>query len=72
MPSWSQNVFSSMATDIAYDSDTQTLRVTWNSGRVSEYSGVDEDTARGVANAPSVGQAINSEIKGKYQHRYVR
>jgi hypothetical protein len=60
-----------MAQDIGYDSDSEEMTVTWNSGRVSVYSGVSEDVARSVANAASVGEAINMQIKGKYQHRYV-
>lgn len=69
--SWSQSVFSSMASEIAYDSDTNELLVTWSkSGRVSAYQGVPEDVAFRLANAPSVGQMINDEIKPNYQHSY--
>jgi len=69
---WEQNVYSSMVQKVAYDEGTEELQITWNSGRVSVYTGVPEDTAQKVANAPSVGQAINSEIKGQYSHRYLR
>jgi hypothetical protein len=68
---WSQSVFSTMVKEVAYDSDAQELRVTWNSGRTSAYSDVPEDIAHQVANAPSVGQAINQMIKDQYGHRYV-
>jgi KTSC domain len=69
--SWSQSVFSSMASEIAYDSDTNELLVTWaRSGRVSAYQGVPEDVALRLANAPSVGQMINAEIKPNYSHSY--
>lgn len=69
--SWSQSVFSSMASEIAYDSDTSELLVTWaKSGKVSAYQGVPEDVALRLANAPSVGQMINDEIKPNYAHSY--
>jgi KTSC domain len=69
--SWSQSVFSSMASEIAYDSDSNELLVTWaKSGKVSAYQGVPEDVALRLANAPSVGQMINDEIKPNYQHSY--
>jgi hypothetical protein len=69
--SWSQSVYSSMVSEVAYDSNTNELHITWNSGRRSAYSGVSEDVANQVANAPSVGQAVNQLIKGSYNHRYV-
>lgn len=69
--SWSQNVFSTMVSEIGYDSDANELLVTWRNGKRSAYSGVPEEKATEIANAPSVGQAINQEIKNQYPHRYV-
>lgn len=69
--SWSRNVFSSMVNEVAYDSDTSELIVTWNNGRKSAYAGVPESTAEALANAPSVGAMMNAEIKPYYQHRYI-
>lgn len=69
--SWSQNVFSKMCTNVAYDGDTGDLVVTWNNGRRSAYAGVPEDVAWNLANAPSVGSMINEEIKPNYAHRYL-
>jgi KTSC domain len=70
--SWSQSVYSSMVSQVGYDSDAGELRITWaKSGRTSAYAGVSEDVAAACANAPSVGQYVNSEIKPFYQHRYV-
>ena len=40
------------------------------SGRLSVYSGVPEELALQVANAPSVGSILNSDIKSYYSHRY--
>lgn len=69
---WEQAVFSSNVQSVGYDEDKQELLVTWNSGRVSAYAGVPEETAVRLANAPSVGQMLNSEIKPAFPHRYVR
>ena len=60
-----------MAQEIAYDDDAQEMIVTWNNGRQSAYADVPEDVALDVANAASVGQAINQMIKPNYSHRYV-
>lgn len=70
--SWTQQVYSEMATEVGYDSDTQEMLVTWKrSGKTTAYSGVPEDKALECANAASVGSFINSEIKPYYQFRYV-
>ena len=71
MPSWEQNVYSSMVSVVAYDSDAQELIVTWRNGRRSAYSGVPEEVAVSLANAASVGEMMNSDIKPNYEHRYV-
>lgn len=70
--SWSRSVYSSMVSEVGYDSDSQELLITWaKSGKVSAYGGVPEDVAEACARAPSVGQYVNMEIKPFYQHRYV-
>lgn len=69
--SWSQSVFSSVVSEVGFDSDTGELLITWSkSGKVSAYQGVPEDVALRVANAPSVGTMLNSEIKPYYGHSY--
>jgi KTSC domain len=68
--SWNQSVYSSNAESVGYDSNTGEMTVTWKSGKVSAYAGVPEEVALQVANSPSVGSTINSEIKGSYEHRY--
>lgn len=61
-----------MVSEVAYDSDNQELIITWaKTGRRSAYKGVSEDTAQALANAPSVGQYVNTEIKPFFSHRYV-
>ena len=69
MPKWQQSVYSSMVQSISYDSDSQTLTVTFNNGKSYAYSGVPEETATDAANAASVGEFMNSEIKGRYSFR---
>jgi hypothetical protein len=68
---WERNVFSSMVQSIGYDAESEELIVTWKSGRRSAYAGVSEDVATAAANAASVGQFINNEIKPGYAHRYL-
>jgi len=43
--------------------------ITYNSGKAYAYAGVPEDVARDTANAPSVGEYINENIKGRYSYR---
>jgi hypothetical protein len=69
--SWSQQVYSSHVAEIGWNDETNELVVTWQSGKVSAYAGVGEELARQIANAPSVGVALNSQVKGVYGHRYV-
>lgn len=65
-------MLSSMVSEVAYDSDAGELIITWaKTGRRSAYKDVPEETAESLANAPSVGQFLNSEIKPFYSHRYV-
>ena len=69
MASWSKNVFSSMVQSVSYDSDTQTLIVQFNRGPPYAFTGVPEDVAGDLSNAASVGEFMNSEIKGRYSYR---
>ena len=65
--SWSKSVFSSTVSEVAWDDDVMT--VTFQNGRSYAYDGVPEATALEMANAPSVGQFLNSEIKGRYEYK---
>jgi hypothetical protein len=67
---WTKNVFSSNASSVGWNDETQEIEITWNSGKTSAYAGGTEELAEQCANAPSVGQFINSEIKS-LSHRYV-
>ena len=65
--SFHQNVFSSMIDTVAYDDKRQVMSVKFKkTGAVWEYSGVSEETAWSLANAPSVGSMFLNEIKNRY------
>jgi len=67
---WEKEVYSTNVQAIGYDEETQDLYVIWLKGKRSIYSGVPEDVAVQLANAPSVGAMMNSDIKNRYPHRY--
>lgn len=67
---WLQPVFSSQCTDVGYE-DNGDLIIVWKNGKRSAYAGVGEDLALQCANAASVGQFLNAEVKPNYAHRYV-
>lgn len=71
--SWSQNVYSSMVSQVGYDSESHELSITWARGKTRQtiYAGVPEELAVQLANAPSVGTMINNEIKPYYGYRNV-
>lgn len=66
-----RSVFSSNVQAIGYDPDTQQFHVAWKSGKTSVYTQVDPAAANDVMTAPSIGQAINATLKGRYGHRYL-
>lgn len=65
---WSQSVFSSNVAEVGYSDDGELL-VTFTNGRQYAYEGVPEETALEMSKTASVGQYLNSEIKGKYNYR---
>ncbi len=72
MTTWWKDVYSSNASRVGYDDESQSLLVKWaKGGKTSAYQGVPEEVAYQVANAPSVGSMLNSDIKPFYPHRYV-
>jgi len=56
--------------EVGYDPDTKELLITWTKGKQSIYSGVPEELAEQLVNAPSVGSMLNAEVKPYYAHRY--
>jgi len=70
---WMKDVYSSMVSRVGWDDSTNELLVVWaKSGKTSAYAGFDEAKAYELANAPSVGQMVITEIKNSgARHRYV-
>ena len=69
MAEWSRSVYSSMVSTVSYDPDTSELSIEWVKGGTSIFSGVPEDVAQSLSNAPSVGRTIHTQIKPNYTHR---
>lgn len=69
--SWMKPVFSTSVREVGYDDTMQALVVQWTNGRKSAYLGVPEAVAYDLANAPSVGSMIHTEIKPNYTHQYL-
>ena len=63
-----KQVFSSTIQEIGYDEGEQMLAVKFNTGALYHYFGVPLEVARSVMNAPSVGTALNAEVKGTYKY----
>ena len=69
---WTASVYSKRAQTVAYDPDSKTMTVTWRDGRATVYLDVPEDHAVALSKAASVGQMINAEFTGQYQHRNIK
>ena len=66
-------VQSSHIWEIGHEGDTLYIRY-WPSiehpeGKLVRYLGVDAKTAEAVMNSPSVGGAMHTMIRGKYEHQ---
>jgi len=70
MAEWSKAVYSSNVQEVGYNDETKELLIVWTRGKRSVYSGVPEELAVQLVNAPSVGSMLNAEIKPYYAHRY--
>lgn len=64
-----REVYSSSVTAVDYEDGA--LLVQWKNGKISSYSGVPEDVAARVMNAPSVGAVLRSDIIPTYNHSYL-
>lgn len=62
-------VFSSHIDEIDYADGTLTVR--WQTGRVSNYSGVPAEVAKQVMGAASIGSALRNLVRGRYDHAYL-
>ncbi len=64
---WMKPVFSSMVSEVGWDSETEELLVKFaKNGKTAAYKGADEGLAIQLSNAPSVGQMFLSEVKPFY------
>ncbi len=59
---------SSRITAMEYDPETLELRVTFKRGGVYSYRGVPEEVYDTLLQSESLGQAINSFVKGVYPY----
>jgi hypothetical protein len=64
-------VDSSVISHVGYDSEGETLRLQFHSGRTYDYSGVTSEQHAGMMAAPSLGKHFGSEIRGKFPHSEV-
>lgn len=68
-----RHVYSSNAASVGYDQETGAMFVQWvRNGKVSVYEDVPYNIFEKLSKTISVGQMLNTEIKGKYSHRYVK
>ncbi len=63
-----KKVFSSFIDQVHYDAEAETLTVTYRRGGATTYSAVPADIGRAVENAPSVGEALHRQIRGRFPH----
>jgi hypothetical protein len=54
-----------------YNPGRKILTVTFRNGRVYEYLAVPPDVAESGEGAPSAGQWLADEVKGRYEYRRV-
>ena len=69
---WTKSVYSSRASEVSYDPDSQEMTVVWKKGGATIYSGVPEDRAIALSKSASVGNLINSDFTGVYPLRNIR
>ncbi len=75
MPAVMQKVLSSFVISIGYDDAAQELHVRYAptvknpAGDLVVYGQVEPETANDIMSAPSIGQALHSDIRGKYPHK---
>ena len=65
------HVQSSNVEAVAYEAESMTLHVWFNSDSHYCYSGVPEDLYQGLLYADSVGSFLNREIKGTYNYQQI-
>lgn len=61
-------VDSSVISHVGHDPETDTLRLTFTTGRTYDYTGVTSAHHADMMAAPSIGKHFGSEIRGKFPH----
>lgn len=64
-------VQSSNVAAIGYDAAKQEFYCEWHNGKISVYQSVPQLTASDIENAPSIGKAVHSHLRGKFAHHYL-
>lgn len=64
MPIWMKPVFSSMISEVGYDTDNEELLVKFaKNGKTAAYKGFDEGVAESLSHAASAGSMFLDEVK---------
>ena len=64
-------VDSSAVVSVGYDESRRTLELEYVDGDVYQYFDVPETLYRALLDAPSIGQFVNTEIKGRFGYERV-
>lgn len=64
-------VDSSAVKSVGYDDSRQALELEYVDGDVYQYFDVPETLYRALLDAPSIGQFVNTEIKGRFVYQMV-
>lgn len=64
-----RRVFSSFVESVHYDASDLSLTVNYKDGGSSVYVGVPPTVGRAVESAPSIGEALHEQIRGRYAHQ---
>ena len=71
MPTEMKSVYSSHVDEIGYDAEAKELVVKFTNGRTAIYEEVPPEKASEIMAAPSIGEALSANIRGKFPFRYV-
>ncbi|WP_187612117.1 KTSC domain-containing protein [Paraburkholderia sp. 31.1] len=65
---WIATPESSNIAQFAYDEGSQVLKVEFKNGSVYDYFDIPEHIFQAMRNAPSKGQYLAQEVKGRYRY----
>jgi hypothetical protein len=66
-----KSVFSSHIDRVSYDDASGRLTVVYQNGKTSAHNGVPAEVAHRVMTAESVGKALHTHVRGKFDHSYL-